>query len=492
MAVLPRCGYPADMSDLDELDRLPTPSRRVYCNRTLNLRGIAAVGCDMDYTLVHYRSDLWEARAYAHARDRMLGAGYPLEACQFQPDLVTRGLVLDLALGNIVKASRFGYVMRASHGTTMLDHEALRRSYARVLVDLSEPRWVFLNTLFSLSEGCLYAQLVDLLDLGKLPAHLGYSELYGLVQRYLGEAHTEGELKAEIVADPERFVVRDPELPQTLLDFKHAGKRLMLITNSEWAYTRHMLSFVLDPYLPAGMDFRALFDLIIVEARKPNFFTQEAALFELVDEERGLFRPQTGPMQAEHVYLGGHARLVENFLGVPGEEILYVGDHLYADVHVSKAILRWRTALIVHELEHELQEQLDAEDERARLRQLMDDKERAEHHYARLRQRLLRYTHGQVGMAVEQERVRAALAQAKERLRGLDLEVAPLAASLGRRFNARWGSLMRAGNDKSRLARMIERYSDVYMSRVSNLSAYGPFAYLRAPGGSLPHDSTPE
>lgn len=481
------------MSDLDELDRLPNPSRRVYCNRTLNLRSIAAVGCDMDYTLVHYRSVLWEERAYAHARDRMLAAGYPLDACEFQPDLVTRGLVLDLALGNIVKASRFGYVMRASHGTAMLDHDALRKSYARVLVDLSESRWVFLNTLFSLSEGCLYAQLVDLLDAGKMPAHLGYSELYGLVQRYLGEAHTEGELKAEIVADPERFVVRDPELPQALLDFKRAGKRLMLITNSEWAYTRHMLRFVLDPYLPAGMDFRALFDLIIVEARKPGFFTQDAALFELVDEERGLFRPQTGPMDSRRVYLGGHARLVENFLGVPGEEILYVGDHLYADVHVSKAILRWRTALIVHELEHELQEQFSASAERDRLRELMDDKEQVEHHYARLRQRLLRLSHGQEREQSEgeQEQVRSAIALAKERLQRLDAEVAPLASLLGRKFNERWGPLMRAGNDKSRLARMIERYSDVYMSRVSNLSAYGPFAYLRAPGGSLPHDPSP-
>ena len=32
------------------------------------------------------------------------------------------------------------------------------------IIDLAERRWVFLNTLFSLSEACLYAQVVDLLD----------------------------------------------------------------------------------------------------------------------------------------------------------------------------------------------------------------------------------------------------------------------------------------------------------------------------------------
>ncbi|MCU0693621.1 MAG: hypothetical protein MUF54_19700, partial [Polyangiaceae bacterium] len=38
---------------------LPAPHRRVFCNRTLNLRSIRAVGCDMDYTLIHYRTDEW-------------------------------------------------------------------------------------------------------------------------------------------------------------------------------------------------------------------------------------------------------------------------------------------------------------------------------------------------------------------------------------------------------------------------------------------------
>ena len=42
--------------------------------------------------------------------------------------------------------------------------------------------------------------------------------------------------------------------------------------------------------------------------------------------------------------------------------------------------------------------------------------------------------------------------------------------------------------DKSHLARQIERYADVYTSRVSNLLALTPFVYLRSPRGSLPHD----
>ena len=52
----------------DELPALPAPARRIYCNRTLNLRAIGAVGFDMDYTLVHYRTEAWERRAYEYAQ----------------------------------------------------------------------------------------------------------------------------------------------------------------------------------------------------------------------------------------------------------------------------------------------------------------------------------------------------------------------------------------------------------------------------------------
>ena len=36
---------------------------------------------------------------------------------------------------------------------------------------------------------------------------------------------------------------------------------------------------------------------------------------------------------------------------------------------------------------------------------------------------------------------------------------------------------------------MIERYADAYTSRVSNLLYVTPFGYLRASGGTLPHDT---
>jgi len=48
---------------------------------------------------------------------------------------------------------------------------------------------------------------------------------------------------------------------------------------------------------------------------------------------------------------------------------------------------------------------------------------------------------------------------------------------------------MRAGVDKSLFARQVEKYADVYTSRVSNFRAETPYGYLRAARGSLPHDA---
>ncbi len=51
--------------------------RAIYCNRTLNLRAIGAIGYDMDYTLVHYHVAAWERRAYEHVRARLVARGWP-------------------------------------------------------------------------------------------------------------------------------------------------------------------------------------------------------------------------------------------------------------------------------------------------------------------------------------------------------------------------------------------------------------------------------
>ena len=304
----------------------------------------------MDYTLVHYRVELWEERAYSYVKAGLLAQGWPVEELVFDPDLVVQGLVMDTERGNVVKPNRFGYVKTAYHGTTPLPYAEQREAYRQTLVDLHDTRWQFLNTLFSISEAGIYLQLVDLLDAGKLPSALGYDDLYDVVRKTLDGAHLEGLLKADILADPARFIEPDPEVPLALLDQKHAGKKVLLITNSEWEYAAPILDFAFDPHLPGEMTWRDLFDVAIVNARKPAFFSEKPPAYEVVgqDEAGGpCFAAMSGRWARAAPTRAATRALVEASLGLRGSQILYVGDHVYADVRASKDVLRWRTALIL-------------------------------------------------------------------------------------------------------------------------------------------------
>ncbi len=476
--------------DTSDMAAWAPPRRRIFCNRTLNLRSIRAIGYDMDYTLIHYRVEEWERRAYDRLRHRFLERGWPVGHLRFDPGFVTRGLILDVELGNVVKANRFGYVVKAYHGTRQLEFDEQRSTYSRTLVDLAEDRYVFLNTFFSLSEACMFSQLVDLLDEERLPQMLGYPALYRIVRTSLDEEHMEGELKERVVARPEGLVELDEDVPLALIDQRAAGKRLLLITNSDWTYTRGVMGYAIDRFMPPGQTWRDLFEVVLLSARKPDFFTRPMPLFEVVDEN-GLLAPCVGGIRKPGIYVGGDASQVERYLDVMGEEILFVGDHLFSDVHVAKNVLRWRTALIMRELEGELDAIDGFERQEEELSAMMRDKQRMEHALSLLRLQLQR---SQSGYGPQPEApadgLRERMRVLREELVELDGRIAPMAVAAGELYNRRWGLLMRAGNDKSHMARQVERFADIYTSRVSNFLHETPFSYFRAPRGTLPHDLT--
>jgi HAD superfamily 5'-nucleotidase-like hydrolase len=476
----------------------PPPTQRVFANRTLNLRGVPAIGYDMDYTLIHYRVEEWEGEAFRTARDILARRGWPVADLEFDPSRFTLGLTFDLELGNLVKATRFGYVVRAWHGDRMLGYEQLRDLYGASVVELSEPRFRFMNTLFELSRAALFTQAVALHDAAPLPGVTGYGDIYREVDTALGETHLTGHLKADIVADPDRFVDLDPEVVPTLLDQRRAGKQLLLITNSDWEYTRRMMAYAHDRFCPDGTTWRDLFDVVIVSANKPGFFAKADPIYRVIDEDRSLLQPHAGLLEPGAVYFGGNARLVEQTLaagrssGPSGAVPLYVGDHLFGDVHVTKDVLRWRTALIVRELEDEIADTIAFAADEQRLRDLMVAKVDAEHHLAVLRTARRRdqdRAGGEPPASGDGPTVsRSELDRAADAVKALDDQVAPLARAASALGNQTWGPLMRSGNDKSLFARQVERYADVYTSRVSNFRHATPYGYLRASRGSLPHD----
>lgn len=466
----------------------PAPERRVFANRTLKMKSIRAVGYDMDYTLTQYKAEAFEEFAFSHASARLAELGWPGEALSFDPTSAARGLVVDRDLGNLVKATRFGWVVRAKHGSRFLDHEEIRSAYMGTHVDLSEDRYVLLNSLFSLSVASLFAQGVELLDAGMLAGGMGYRDVFTAVQDAVDGIHGDGTLKHGVLADPGRFISLDGDIVASLLDQRASGKLLMLITNSEWSYTNGIMTHTFDPFLRGGDKWRDLFEIVVVSSSKPGFFTSSNPLYRVVDEERGLLEPHFGPLVSGAVYYGGNAQLLEESLGLIGDEILYVGDHLYGDVHYSKALRRWRTALILQELETEIQALAQFKPTQARLTELIDQREELESRLGAEQLAQLRAAEGYaLPLGPGDDRL-ASISEIEAQLTQLNESLAPLKDQASRVQNHDWGALTRAKQDKSLFFRQIERYADIYTSRVSNLLFPGPYATFRMGRLPLPHD----
>ncbi|XP_068484365.1 uncharacterized protein [Phaseolus vulgaris] len=474
-------------------------ARGIFCSQSLNLRSISAIGYDMDYTLVHYNVKAWEGRAYHYCMENLKKLGFPVDGLTFDPDLIIRGLVIDKEKGNLVKADQFGYIKRAMHGTKMLSTRAVREIYGIELVDLRlEGRWVFLSTFFSMSEAVAYMQMVDILDDGVIPANLGpfdYKGLYKAMGVALVAAHVEGRLKSDIMSNPEQYVELDPELPFTLLDQKEAGKKLVLITNSDYHYTDKMMHYSFNRFLPGEMGWRDLFDIIVVSANKPEFFQMSHPMYELVTNE-GLMRP-CFKAQIGGLYSGGSANMVESSLNIHGDEILFIGDHIYTDVNQSKVHLQWRTALICRELEEENSALIHSRGCRESLLELINQKEVVCDIFNQLQltlQRRSKKLNSQLKTVAATNMDNENLSQSMQKLLDvmqiLDVKIAPMLEADGDLFNKRWGYLSRADLwDKSHLMRQIEKYADIYTSRVSNFLYYTPFMHFRSQEQNLAHDS---
>ena len=481
--------------------------RGVFCTRSLDMEAIKCIGYDMDYTLIDYQMEVWEERAYHYSKEHLRSKGFPVSGLSFNPELVCRGIIIDKELGNFLKVDRFGYVRRAMHGTHPLTHEEMRAKYKRLTVDLRERRWSFLNTLFSVSEGCLYAQLVDRLDSGQLLAESKppfdemrcstYAQLFQAVSKSLYRAHVASKLKEEVMADPLRFVRIDPATAEALLDQRDAGKKLALVTNSDWVYTCKMMTNVFGPYVPAESTWRDLFDLVIVSACKPEFFgVERRPVYEIATAD-GMLR-ETHQFVSGGAYAGGNAKMFEKAFGISGDEVLYVGDHIYSDVNMAKRGLSWRTCLIMQELETEIEALAKGQQLHRRISSILRRRSVLLSSLNEQRRELARRKSNRLPHTGDRSlppaprilsEVEADVQQLYRNVEECTNELQPLLAAEGAHVSPVWGYMSRAGYaDKSHLMRQIEKYADVYTSRVSNFVPYSPYAVFTSPRHTLSHD----
>jgi HAD superfamily 5'-nucleotidase-like hydrolase len=493
-----------------EPTRIPR-TRRVFVNRNLKMAGIDWVGFDMDYTLAIYNQQEMDRLSIRATVEKLSTRGYPeeiLRSIDYRIDFPIRGLLIDKRYGHILKMDRFKVVQKGYHGLRELGKDEIRALYQQKKIRPTTARYHWIDTLYALSEATMYTGIVDAHERRGL--ELDFARLFTDIRECIDEAHRDGTILDEVNSNLPRYVERDPLLAQTLHKLRSAGKKLFLLTNSRWAYTEKMMSYLLGGAMPEYPSFRHYFDVLIVAAAKPAFF-QEAR--PMLRREGAEVRPATLPLERGAVYEGGNLHDFEAALGVTGDRVLYVGDHIYGDILRSKKESAWRTAMIIQEMEAEVvaheacREQHKKSAELEQRREELEDQLRFyQQRYKEIARKIDEEASKQNGSprppgpaapparsansAVEADRARVkrAVERVRGQLRQVDAEAGALEREIAQRFHPYWGSLLKEANETSSFGDQVEEYACVYTSRVSNLLAYSPLQYFRSPRDLLPHE----
>ena len=450
----------------------------IFINRTLNMKKIKAIGFDMDYTIVRYNTEAFERFTHqATLKKLVTEKNYPEEilALEFDFNRVIQGLVIDKKKGNLLKVSRFGKVKSSYHGLSPIDFKAQQKMYGNGVIDLSDIHIQSLDTNFSVSNGVLYSQLVEMKKHGaNFP---DFETLADDIKDALDLCHSDGTLKNHVRNNIADYIIQDPDVVMLLERYKRYGKKLLVITNSDFNYTKLLLDYTINPFLKDHKDWSELFEITITLSSKPRFFTTKTAFLK-IDPKTGFMTNAEGKI-TKGIYQGGFAGKLQKDLGLEGDEILYLGDHIYGDVVSIKKTFNWRTALVLDPLKEEIESIKGSVGIQAEIDKQMAIKESLEHmlNDIDIRKNEL---HEDVS---------------KEELNGLFAEIDKVNAVISdlleqhrKFFNPYWGEMMRAGLEESRFADQVEKYACIYMTKVADLISYSPRTYFRPFRRTLPHE----
>ncbi len=482
-------GLRHDLADVDSW-------ARIFVNRNLRLKSIKAIGFDMDHTLAVYKQLPLEKLAFEKTQKKMVELGYPaaVKRLKYQPQFVTRGLLVDTRRGNILKMDRHRYVVTACHGTRKLPSAKRRGIYANSRIRLGAVNYVPVDTLFSLPEISLYAQIVDLYDaepqlFGK---RLNYRQMYLDTRKMMDTAHADGSIKRVMARNPMRFLEIDPDLPETLFRMRSQGIKLFLLTNSEASFTSLIMNLLLSDKRDNPSHWSDYFDLILVRAEKPAFFSEHGELEPLAPRALKAHSRKG----KSFTFTGGSVRGLEQVLGIKGDDILYFGDHTYGDILKSKRNSGWRTAMIIKSLERELLCREAVREQREGLAII----ERRIDQLASWRDYLRRAIEGQVTPREIRRFLRERrfsggirdlpkhLEYYQSQIHALGVELEQLEQEIDQGFNSHWGSIFRAGRETSYFAKQVEDFACIYTSRVSNFLNYPLEKYFVTTHVFMPHE----
>eukprot|EP00980_Cylindrotheca_fusiformis_P014606 scaffold3956_cov99-Cylindrotheca_fusiformis.AAC.3 len=275
---------------------------------------------------------------------------------------------------------------------------------------------------------------------------------------------------------------------------KDQGTKLFLLTNSFWEYTSTAMNYLYhEQRVDDELQKRNEWVELIAGSCKPAFMLDPYLQLFRVNMQDGSLKNTDGVYEIDalgpdgakkfleqgKVFQGGNWQHLHKMLGIrSGDEIMYVGDHLYADVLRSKRTLGWRSMFIMPELEDELRvfaETLPLRNQIAGLRQLREELVIAAEG--------IRRTEDETDPKTQR-----ILEEIEEDDSTIKRTLSTLAEQWHSAFHPVWGAMFNAGYQDSRFAFYVENYACLYTSRASNIGLSSTKRSYRTTMEMVPHD----
>ncbi|MCB0419664.1 MAG: HAD-IG family 5'-nucleotidase [Bdellovibrionales bacterium] len=455
-------------------------SRSIFVNRTLNLKHIKYIGLDMDHTLIRYNTRAFEGLAHKIILEKLVSVkGYPQDilSLPFDFDRAIRGLVIDKPKGNILKLSRHSSIRVSYHGLQRIEYKAQKRDYRGTVIDLSDPQYDPVDTSFSIAFATIYGQLVDLKDRSQLDLYPDYESMANDIGAAMDCAHRDGSLKDVVCENLDSYIIKDPELVEGIERFIKHGKKIFIVTNSDYKYSKVLLDYAITPFLKDHKCWSDVFELTITSAQKPRFFYDNLRFLK-VNPENATLTNMEGPLE-KGIYQGGCASIFTTDLKLDADEILYIGDHIYGDIVRLKKDCSWRTALVIEELQDEVDKANKARKIEEKINELMKLKLPIETQIDQLICDKI-----EQGITQHEKQIDDLIAKVGE----LDLQIGSHIREMNKAFNSYWGEILRVGIEESFLAYQMERFACIYMARLSDFFTQSPRSYFRSSKRFMPHE----
>ncbi|XP_052784344.1 5'-nucleotidase domain-containing protein 3-like isoform X2 [Mya arenaria] len=445
----------------------------VFVNNEICLADIRVYGFDYDYTIAQYTDELHYVLYDLGKESLITNNKYPeeIKAQRFNPQYILRGLHYDIRKGLLMKIDSYHHIQLGTvyRGTTQLSDTEVLELYQGTHVPIEDMNTFYgsgpmhqLVDMFAPPEMNLITNITDYFIENNIPYDPEY--VFYDVRNAVQGVHTSGLLHSTIMNDLGKFLEKESKTKQFLEKLVKAGKKMFIITNSGFPFIDAGMRYMVGP------DWQDLFEIIVVNARKPKFFNESTRPFRMYDPLNVKTWERVRTLEKGKVYVQGNFNDFRHMTGWHGSKVLYFGDHVYTDLADPSLKHSWRTGAIIPELEDEIEKML-SEEYKVSVRWLI------------ILQRLLE--------EIQASRNGSQETGSHEMIGELLEERDEIRSQLKELCNPRFGSMFRTHHNPSYFSRRMARFADIYTSKLTNLLQFSENYTFYPRRSFLPHERYP-